>query len=399
MGKNGGGFACASTSCTGTVNFCAPGIVSEVRAGDFNGDGKPDLVIAVSSDPSTVNVLLGDGSGGFGVPTTIQLPTTAIRLLTVDVNEDTKTDLVVSYGFSGLTNPPIADFISSSSETARAGSAAPTAVPLSQTTNQSLVFALGDLNRDGHQDLGLTEIKSSGRQFLVMFGNGTGGFTPQLLADVAPTVNIVTSGDVNGDGFLDLMGSTGSLLQVWIGDGTGAFHAEGAFVAPFGGEVRLADFNGDNRLDAAVAITQGGGVSILLNACGQSPADLSLTVTDTPDPVDEGSPITYAATITNKSAVVSATNVQFTFTLPATLINASATPTQGACSVSPRIITCSLGTLAPGAAAGVSVIATPTIGNPVSITAGVSSDMGDETTLDNTVVVQTSVTPRAARSS
>ena len=207
----------------------------------------------------------------------------------------------MSYGSSGLTDPPIADFISVLIGNGAGGFAAPTAVPLSQTTNQSLVFALGDLNRDGRQDLGLTEIKSSGRQFLVMFGNGTGGFTPQLLADVAPTVNIVTSGDVNGDGFLDLMGSTGSLLQVWIGDGTGAFHAEGAFVAPFGGEVRLADFNGDNRLDAAVAITQGGGVSILLNACGQSPADLSLTVTDTPDPVDEGSPITYAATITNKA--------------------------------------------------------------------------------------------------
>ncbi len=38
--------------------------------GDFNGDGKPDIVVS-SRDTSEISVLLGDGFAGFSGPTVI----------------------------------------------------------------------------------------------------------------------------------------------------------------------------------------------------------------------------------------------------------------------------------------------------------------------------------------
>src|ERR1051325_2716167 len=56
-----------ATSTTATSRFAvgaAPGIV---EIADFNGDGKPDLVVA-NERSNDVTVLLGDGKGGFSQP-------------------------------------------------------------------------------------------------------------------------------------------------------------------------------------------------------------------------------------------------------------------------------------------------------------------------------------------
>src|ERR1035438_28962 len=61
LGDGRGGF----TNSPGSPFFVA-GFPYSIAAGDFNGDGNPDLVVA-SSQSGTVTVLLGDGSGGFTV--------------------------------------------------------------------------------------------------------------------------------------------------------------------------------------------------------------------------------------------------------------------------------------------------------------------------------------------
>jgi hypothetical protein len=78
------------------------------------------------------------------------------------------------------------------------------------------------------------------------------------------------SGDLNGDGRTDLAAANeqGSSISVFLSDGAGAFHLQGApFTTgayPTGGAI--ADFNGDGKLDVITADYHGNSVSILLNA-------------------------------------------------------------------------------------------------------------------------------------
>ncbi len=120
-------------------------------------------------------------------------------------------------------------------------------------------------------------------------------------------------------------------------------------------------------------------------------ADLSLTKSDSPDPVMEGEQLTYTLTVAN-SGPQDAPAVQLTDTLPAGVTFDSATPSQGTCAESAGTVTCELGTVANGASADVQINVTPqgpgTITNQATVTSGVADpDSGDrsasaETTVD-----------------
>ena len=76
-------------------------------------------------------------------------------------------------------------------------------------------------------------------------------------------------------------------------------------------------------------------------------ADLSLTSTDSPDPVLAGELVVYTLTAQN-AGPDDATGVELTDTLPAGVTFDSATPSQGTCSESSGTVTCALGTIADG---------------------------------------------------
>jgi hypothetical protein len=103
----------------------------------------------------------------------------------------------------------------------------------------------------------------------VLLGNGDGTFQPPITIAVGNEPDAIVAGDFNNDGKLDLavanFGDNTVTLLLGNGDGTFA-QASGSPYAVGKGPyaIAAADFNGDGRLDLAVANLWDGTVSILL---------------------------------------------------------------------------------------------------------------------------------------
>jgi len=127
-----------------------------------------------------------------------------------------------------------------------------------------------------------------------------------------------------------------------------------------------------------------------------SGADLSLTKTGSPNPVNTGQTLTYTLTVRNGGQLAAA-SVSVTDQLPRNTAFGAATTTQGTCSLSQptkRIVTCSLGTIGSGSTATVTIIVTPpSKKTTITNTASVSSTTTDPNTANNSSSATTSVIP------
>lgn len=112
-------------------------------------------------------------------------------------------------------------------------------------------------------------------------------------------------------------------------------------------------------------------------------ADLSVAKSDSADPVQRGSLLTY--TITAANAGPAATSATVVDTLPARTRFVSASSTAGTCSEEDGIVTCELGTPPAGAGATVTIVVKPnttgTITNTVRIQ-GTRADPNQDNNVD-----------------
>jgi len=92
-----------------------------------------------------------------------------------------------------------------------------------------------------------------------------------------------------------------------------------------------------------------------------TPADLSVTKTDSPDPVNVGENVTYIINVTNHGP--ESTTVTLADTLPSQVTFVSATPSQGSCSGTSNI-TCDLGNMNSGTGATVTIVVNVPITTP-----------------------------------
>jgi uncharacterized repeat protein (TIGR01451 family) len=122
--------------------------------------------------------------------------------------------------------------------------------------------------------------------------------------------------------------------------------------------------------------------------------DLSITKTDSPDPVQVGNNLTYSITV-NNNGPEAATGVQVTDTLPAGVDLVSATPDQGSCDGT-TTVTCNLGTIANNGNAHVTIVVKPTAAGPLSNTATVASATSDANQSNNSSTATTTVNPSGA---
>jgi uncharacterized repeat protein (TIGR01451 family) len=103
---------------------------------------------------------------------------------------------------------------------------------------------------------------------------------------------------------------------------------------------------------------------------------MTITKTDSPDPVTAPGNITYTLTATNNSATVAATNVHITDTLPAGVTFVSATPTPaGATCNAASPLDCDFGTVAANGVVSVQLVVSTSNASPASVsnTANVTS--------------------------
>ena len=297
---------------------------AQLVTGDFNGDGKLDLLaVTVFSGDWGYCVLLGNGDGSLQPPVCnpqgVQSVNGAISVVAGDFNNDKKLDVAVG----GLSNQSLAILLGNGD-----GTFAPAAYVFdggadklmaadfngdgnldiaagatSQTIETGLLLGKGDgtfqaavfpsnlsgfgalftsvLTNDGHADL------VSRNQ--VALGNGDGTFTlePQL-----PFFR-VGAADFNGDGIPDLLvspdqgsaGQPGSANQtgVLLGNGDGTFSATNNYITKSGAlqTPLIADMNNDGRPDVVFSIPQletagFSGIGVLLNT---GPGDFSLSAT------------------------------------------------------------------------------------------------------------------------
>jgi uncharacterized repeat protein (TIGR01451 family) len=133
-------------------------------------------------------------------------------------------------------------------------------------------------------------------------------------------------------------------------------------------------------------------IGALVPSTALAPADLSITKSDSPDPVNEGGQLTYTIEVRNGGPDAAA-NVVVTDDLPSSDFDLiSVIPSQGSCDTQGgQNVSCNLGTLASGSAATVTIQVTAKKPGTVSNTASVTSSEADPQGANNTVTETTTV--------
>ena len=121
-------------------------------------------------------------------------------------------------------------------------------------------------------------------------------------------------------------------------------------------------------------------------------ADLSLAITDSPDPVAASSTLTYTIDVTNHGGL-DATNIVVTQRLPSgNVAFQSATGIGWTCNAAGQIVTCTRATLLVGPAPSIAVkVTTPPTGGSILTSASVASEVPDPAGLNNDAIATTTV--------
>ena len=242
-------------------------------------------------------------------------------------------------------------------------------------TISGVKVALDRLEHSYADDLDILLVNSRTNVLLLSDRGGANAITnvtllfDDLAAGLAPDSSKISSGTFkpSNDGSLDYLPSPapfpphGTLLNGFAGaspNGTWSLYV----VDDTGGDAGI--LAGGWRL--CITTTN------LLSPGNPGEADLSVTLTASPNPALTEQALTWLLTVIN-SGPSTATAVVASNTLPEGIQFVSATSSQGTCSYSGGLVTCNLGDLPAGAVATVRVQVIPLVVGSLSVTAGVKA--------------------------
>jgi FG-GAP-like repeat len=186
-------------------------------------------------------------------------------------------------------------------------------------------IVLGDFNHDTNLDLAVNRhvyALMSESSVAVALGNGTGTFDSMKYYITSDAPESLATGDINGDGHLDLVVGTinkpsgappdTTYISVLTGNSDGSFNARADYPVTYPGStqpkprgIALGDFNKDGALDIASA-NYADSTSVFLNGLFHA----VLKIKDTSDPVDTTG-LRYLATATSTTLAAGAQTSNF----------------------------------------------------------------------------------------
>jgi hypothetical protein len=282
------------------------------RAGDLNGDGLDDIAIgAYAADLSTgaFHVYYGAAGGPSTSPDlTVDGSARSSSFGEVlsgggDVNGDGYDDLIVGAPDTGGSTGAVYVYLGSSGGLDGTAALSLTGPGASSKFGSTAVIA-GDINGDGYDDVavGAPWYDSFKGEFQVYYGSAV-GLDVDSPTTVTPTSTIllgglvVGPGDVNGDGYADLLVLTSGLgLRLYLGSASGLVTSTyGSVVYTGGGSTfgsamaPAGDVNGDGLADVVIGsynydTYRGACIVALGSASGLAEADM--TVMDGPNTAD-----------------------------------------------------------------------------------------------------------------
>lgn len=249
--NNGGGVFTPTYLSTGGS------IAADLISGDFNQDGKIDLIITnygFAPMTNNIRILLNNGSGTSFTSTTID-PGAGIspaELAVGDFDEDGDLDAVVITGANlrSLINDGTGSFV--------LGGIVYTGI------SNPRGMSIGDYNGDNHVDVAISEYNGEIR---VLLGDGNFGFTAHTISTGAFQGQSIATADWDGDGIDDLILANGNenTVTILLGDNSGtAFSSISIDLSLFGADnvngVAVADFDKNGKPDFVTSQYSAGGV-------------------------------------------------------------------------------------------------------------------------------------------
>jgi hypothetical protein len=228
-----------------------------VAVADFDRDGKMDLAVANFGDPSvndrgSVSILLGNGDGTFQPANNVVAGKNPSSITVGDFNEDGRVDIVTVNG-----DNTVSSLLGNGDGTFQAH------VEYGTGSEPDFV-AVGDFNSDGRPDLVVTN--KGGNSVSVLLGNGDGTFRGHVDYQTGGPAYGVAVADFNGDGKADLAVAGGSIsgtVAILIGNGDGTFQSAVSYdPSGTGISVAVGDFNSDGKSDLVVGYAHFGNLTL-----------------------------------------------------------------------------------------------------------------------------------------
>lgn len=248
---------------TGAGTFNAPtsilgsGLPVDVRLADMDRNGTSDLVVlAAARIPGGADgglyVFPGDGAGSFAAPVRSAVASSPGALAIGDVNRDGRPDVVVTDALSRtvsfLAGNGTASF---PSRTERALGFTPTGIQLA------------DMNRDGTLDLVVGQVGDSAATVSVVPGNGDGTFGARTGYQAGVASTALAVGDLDRDGRQDVatVSRADGMLYLMLGLAGGALAPAAATGTAVPSSVAIGRSDAGDVPDVAVVNSLEGGAS------------------------------------------------------------------------------------------------------------------------------------------